>query len=317
MSNNKKKILIHVGFPKAASTLLQQAILCQSELGFVPVTGNTDDAASVDAFSYFVKQNDFAFSSELCKKLFWTKIKENVPPSKVAVISQEQLVGNPEKGVYHGKATADRIYSVFPDASILIIVREQCKYALSCYNERIRSGSNISLRRFIGTTGTFTKGYEPILDPVFLEYDRLVHYYKKVFGINNVLVLPFEKLVCSTSDCLKSIQDFLDLDHVGFFSQFPKFNKGEGIATVRLRRFMNTFAGEAHAFSPYKNAFTWKPISGLTKLFEYALPNSIQVAQKKKFMKIIRDTYGNRFAESNRRLEKLININLKEYSYML
>lgn len=313
-TNSYDKVLIHIGLPKAASTTLQRNLLCNSDLGFVPVNGSNKDAAMVDPMEHFVHRNALTFSADESRAHFRQLIEANVPDGKIPVVSQEQLAGNPDKGAYWGKDVADRLKQVFPEAAILLVVREQCSYALSCYNQRIRSGSNMSLERFIGVGDTTIPGYPPVLDPDFLEYHHLVSYYQKLFGAERVVVLAFEEVVRNLSAAAARLQEALGLE--------PKpceakawGNRGEGMATVRLKRFLNTFAGESSAFGKGRYAFTWKPLNGLARAFQALAPGSLQAAQKERYLQIIREHYGDRFSASNRQLEKLTGVDLKSLGY--
>lgn len=311
-----KEVLIHVGLPKAASTSLQRNVLCRSQLGFVPMHGSNIDAASVDAVDHFISESDLAFDAVQCQHFFNDELIRHVPSGKVAVLSQEQLIGNPDKGLYYTKDVGSRLKSVFPDARVLIVVHEQCSYALSCYNQRIRSGSNMSLERFIGKKGTCRTGYPPVLNSRFLEFDRIVTYYQSLFGVKGVLVLPFEKVIRDLPFCLRELQKFVGVADVPMIEVPKRENRGEGMLTVRLRRFCNTFSGEATAFGPEQHAFSWKVVLGGMKLAEYVIPKPFHLKQRERYMDIIRAEYGGRFVDSNRRLSEVSNLDLSTLGYM-
>lgn len=280
----------------------------------MPVHGGTKDAAIVDPMEHFIYHNALTFDAEATRVHFERLIRANVPEDKIPVISQEQLAGTPDKGVYCGKDVADRLKKVFPEAAILLVVREQSSYVLSCYNQRIRSGSNMSLERFIGSEGTVIPGYPPVIDPDFLKYHHLVSYYQKLFGSERVVVLSFEEVVSNFSSAASRLQEELGLE--------PKpcepeawGNRGEGMATVRLKRFLNTFAGESSAFGKGRYAFTWKPLNGVARAFQLLAPSSLQAAQKECYLRKIRQHYGDCFSASNRKLERLTGLDLKSLGY--
>lgn len=312
MSNNK--VLIHVGLPKTASTTLQRHVFCKRELGFVPFSGDGSYGGSSDAVHFFISVNDLAFDAAECRRHFDAAAREVEADDCVLVLSQERLIGNPDKGEYYGKSSAERLNEVFPEAHVLMVVREQCKYALSSYNQRIRSGSNMSLERFIGSKGC-RRGYPPTLDPDFLEYDRLLRYYRSLFGSDQVKVMPFENLVGDLSGSILEIQRSLGLREVPIIGEVPRSNRGEGMATVRARRFLNTFAGEANAFGPNRHGFTWKGINALTKGINYIVPQSKQQKQREQYARLIDEHFKNRFCESNARLSELTGIDFKQLGY--
>lgn len=314
---SEAKVLLHVGLPKAASTTLQRSLLCNRELGFVPFHHSISDAASVSAVDHFISKCDLAFCPKETREFYDAQVGGCGGSNDVIwVLSQEQLAGNPDKGLYYTKEVGSRLRAVFPGAKVLIVIREQVSYALSCYNQRIRSGSNISIERFIGSDGTTSPGYPSILNRDFLCYHLLVEYYQSLFGEQNVLVLPFEKVIREHDRCMCKILSFSELPSSNTYPLPSRENRGEGMYTVRLRRFLNTFTGEAGAFRPYCHAFTWRPVSGLLGVVDSLLPRSIHEIQRKRYLSLISESFNGCFSHSNERLSRAIGVNLKDYGYM-
>ena len=114
MSNPRP--LIHIGYPKAASTWLQQVIFKDENAGFLDPWG----VHSLEALKQFAFPNPFRFSAESARQVFEPGLQEAARKELVPVLSREALVGNPIWGHYWGKDVADRMHAVFPEAKIFI-----------------------------------------------------------------------------------------------------------------------------------------------------------------------------------------------------
>lgn len=62
------------------------------------------------------------------------------------VLSAERLSGNPHSGGYDSLQTAKRLHRLFPQAKVLVVVREQTEEILSCYNQYVRAGGVLPYR---------------------------------------------------------------------------------------------------------------------------------------------------------------------------
>jgi len=106
------------------------------------------------------------------------------------LICYEALVGNPFRGAFDSLRTADRLSRRWPDARILITVREPASMLGSLYRQYINEGGTLPPRDFLAL-----RPPAPVyFDRVYLHYDRLCSYYAERFGRSNVCVLPYELL---------------------------------------------------------------------------------------------------------------------------
>src|SRR3546814_8368538 len=88
---------------------------------------------------------------------------------------------------------ADRLRETFPDARILIVIREQRALIRSMYSQHITDGGTGTLGRFLNRPEPGL-GRKPWFDPEVYAFDRLIAYYCGLFGAERVLALPFELL---------------------------------------------------------------------------------------------------------------------------
>jgi hypothetical protein len=171
--------LIHIGYHKTASTWLQRHLF------------RKHPAFAWLAFDKALYQtHPFQFDAEAMSRDYARRLEET-PPDTVPVLSNERLSGHPHSGGHDSKEIADRLHAVFPDARILIVVREQKAAILSSYFQFIKKGGLCSLSRYIDPK---RDGHVQLFDPDHFRYDGLIGYYIKHFGRDRVCVLPYEML---------------------------------------------------------------------------------------------------------------------------
>ena len=143
--DSKLRPLIHIGFPKAASTWLQRGLFSDEKAGLIAPWG----VQAGEAVEQFALPNPFRFSAESARKVFELGLEEAARRSLVPVLSHEMLTGDQMKGFYWGKEVADRIHVIFPDAKILIFIREQKSMIWSSYQQYLKEGGVLTLQRYI------------------------------------------------------------------------------------------------------------------------------------------------------------------------
>jgi hypothetical protein len=109
---------------------------------------------------------------------------------RVPVLSAERLSGHPFSGGVDALAIAGRIVAAFPQARVVIGIREQVSWLVSLYGQMVREGYPGTIREF--AFGSRWKGSGFGLD--YLLLDRLVEAYLDGLGPARVLVVPVEDL---------------------------------------------------------------------------------------------------------------------------
>ncbi len=197
------ELCIHVGHIKTATTWLQKTVFADPESGFITPW----DQARGRAIAAFVSVNPYTDDPRWARAFFEEGLRAMVGDPRVPILSEEILSGDPTQRRYTGRYVADRIHAVFPKARILIGVREQKSMALSTYREYVIGGGLLPLEDYVGR-GDEPLGYMPILYPDYLEYDRMVGYYQALYGRENVLVMPFERLRSDATGYIRAILEF-------------------------------------------------------------------------------------------------------------
>ena len=198
--------IIHIGFPKAASTWFQKS--------FFPNVRSPRyiDRAKVNAA--LLDANALTFDPAAALESLGMKGDE------AGILSEEGLCGYQHNGGIDGIVTkefAHRLKATFPDARIVILLRAQPNVIVSLYQQYIRAGGTYGANRYL-----FPKKHlkrpevvtykQPRFDVDFFLYSRIVALYDELFGRENVHVFLFEEFRRGGIDFLRRFADTLQLD---------------------------------------------------------------------------------------------------------
>ena len=304
---DNKPLLIHIGYPKSASTFLQKCVFKneKSQSPFLPLSGG-------QAIQEFVLANEFSFSSSIAMQAFQSSLSKATQSNLVPVISNEILTGDQIAGKYWGRQVADRMYETFPNAKILIIIREQKSMILSSYKQYIKLGGTETIQKFIGT-GEEKAGFGSICHLDFLQFHLLISYYYNLFGKANVLVLPFELLKNDYSQFMDSILDFVNLPKNLQFEN-EKVNVGYGSFALAFRRKLN-FVIESGYFGGKRPPLTWRIAQRITQVVDKFTPASVHKDTERSWKDFIKGRTQSLFSQSNQKTSELTDIDLKAFGY--
>jgi hypothetical protein len=194
--------LLHIGYHKAASTLLQQKLFMMQEIGFFPtkagragiqaafVTPHALDPAPTDLIDSLHREQD-----------------EAAAQNGTLVISHERLSGYPASGGFDQGMIAERLVEAFPQAKVVIFIREQKDILASMYLQTLSDGSTLPLRRFLDPPEPALLR-KPCFRLGFYDYDRLIAKYHALFRAGNVLVIPFEAFRGQTEHHARALTAF-------------------------------------------------------------------------------------------------------------
>ena len=187
-------VCIHIGFPKAGSTFLQQ---------------------------YFESHPGVDYSRADLDEYRETGVL-NLPPDvgrvlKNRIISGEQLSiwagGRSKDGIEtysmdydikaHQRYVAAQLKRSFGEAHILIILRSPHSLVLSLYSQYLSSAGSLGLKHFLRESGEL----------IFRLYDYgyVISEYQNLFGSKNVLVLPYEMLKDNQDKFLAEVNNFFGI----------------------------------------------------------------------------------------------------------
>ena len=194
--NNKKnvRLIIHVGFPKTGTTFLQKNVF--------PNIKNVN----------FIRRPNF-------------EIK--IMPNKVNIISDESLCRFPiDDNKVDGFTVAQYLKTLFPNAKIIVGIRDKKSYSISLYNQYVKEGYAYSYDRWYKETNMDNFDFKPY-----------INYLKNLFS--DVYVYNFEDLKSDTMKLIKKLCVFIEVD-------VPEFNNKTVNPSLTekqliLTRFFNKF----------------------------------------------------------------------------
>ncbi len=300
--------LLHVGYIKTGSTLLQKRVFADNTLGFsVPTEGYRSllaEATIIDDSHIF---DGATARTELLGETTPT------PESTVSVWSEEVLLGDPVVRRYNGKEIAEKLHAIMPEAKVLIVVREQREIALSMYREHIIQGFFTPFDHFLGT-GDEPPGFSPILRPSFLLYSRAIQTYQSLFGANRVLVLPYELLSDGFEQFVHRVQEFAGLSATQNIPPPSKrVNKGLGITSLTLARWLNRLT----TTNPLTPQLGWdrRLANHIARICDQLVPSRWDKAMERNLRAKIDARFGAYYEKDNALLSSLMNIDLAELGY--
>jgi len=308
--NNKDfDLLIHIGLPKAGSSWLEDNIFSKSAGFFIPFEINERSVAPL-----FVRDCNGRILSPFDdnKKEIDSKLNELLKISEGKyVISDESLSGVVGGGGFNSKDIAWRLNRVFSEAKILIVVRKQTDMIVSTYSQYIYAGGRKSLKKYL------RENYyrEPSFNLHFFRYLELIDEYQRLFGLKNVLILPYELLCLEPSIFFNRLSDFVDLD-VNSLHHSCYVNKTKGYLFKSVFKLL--FGGFVNHYNVNEKGFATIFSKNLIRVRKVLYNVSIPFFDsriKRRQLRIVEKELGCKFEESNKKLSELIGIDLSQYGY--
>lgn len=287
---------IHIGIHKTGSSTLQHKFRTHASIYYVE---------RADVRNAFI-----GHSMNLEDHPFQAEAERAADQSKALVMSHERLSGYPASGGFDRELIAGRLAKAFPEAKILVVFREQSRWIKSFYQQYVADGGSLKLREFL--TNPQPQIYKlPAFELDYLNYYQLVSLYQGHFGAENVLALPFELMVKDFDAFSGRLNDFFgfDLELVNEVT-----NRSRPLMPLLFMRFVNGTIGNTQ-LSPGGIV----PLGYLklaTKLLG-AMPGARALDKRisARFDRVIDEKIEGHYDESNKELEALIGMDLKQYGY--
>ncbi len=303
--NKNNELLIHIGYHKTATTWLQQYYFPQHpQIDFI--------GKHEDLWENLMSPHGFDFDPKIAQEFFYPKIEQALQKNLIPVISAERLSGNPHSGGYDSKEIADHLKKVFPEAKILIMIRHQPEAILSNYKQYIKMGGICTLKEYLFPP---QEGRIPLFRLDNLKYHKLANYYAKLFGKENIKIIPYEKFRFHPQAFLEELANFMGIDSKISFPFEEKVNQSLCDATILLKRKVNRWHGNDSLFPvtpPFPN-ITKKLFDLIQKLDKKPLFRRYNAH----FIEQIHNDIGHFYGESNRQLNETFELNLQTYHYCL
>jgi len=333
----------HVGFPKCASTWLQNEIFPKHKdiffLGRRPGDDIISDEVRTLFWSTLIDEREYLYSKMNTENILHKYIEDAKNDDKSAIgISLEQLL-HPHIGHLEFSERARRLYDFMGDGTkIIIIIREQAAWVQSYYSNLVSE---------CGLAATFDEFMlhffnESDISPLStLYYDRVFTTYTELFGVDNVIIIPMEQIKENASSFTNNILNFIGLEHMDNLN--PK-KKNESVSDEQFatQLSMNIQSGfRLGRDTSLNRPFGWQVRSLFGEGGKYELPqkyiddherykqnwaigtNSDKSRNNKNLLKNVNRLLSEEqiirlrqvYAESNKKLEVLCNFKLSKYGY--
>jgi hypothetical protein len=314
-------LLVHVGLARTGTTWLQKHVFANSPHLFTPADPSLPPMERAkqlgrrlckDGGERLVNELDFDIAAfrRGCDAIL-------VPASQRAVISSERLSGSVLSGGFDRAILARRIKAVFPEARILLVIREQRALLMSMYIQYLKYGGWHTIRDFVDPP---SDGRLPCFAPSYLMYDRLIDLYQETFGKDNVLVLPYELFATAIEDYVGAICAFVGVAELPAFPLNKVENaRRRNVSSYALKGIAYRFrSSSANGFAPsvLPKRVRAGTLQGMRAMIDLVVPQTLE----KRFSERLRSELDRAlpagfYAESNRRAAGLTALPLAQYGY--
>lgn len=288
------KLIVHIGYPRTASSWLQQKVFpCIQNYSFL------DRKRVRDAL---IHPPAFGFDAQTLSVL---------SQGKPAIISEEMISGRFSGGEINLvmlKEILERIQASFDPVEVVLFIRRQQELIYSLYNLYIRKGGTYSLAKFLRQENKLQSGL--LLGSSFFEYDQVVAYIHSRFGTSHTHIFLYEQL---RKDPHAFLQDFSSKLGV----QLPKepidpekINTGYCPWHLNTKRIFNHFTRHG---TPFKQTLLHVPFTYYMLRRKSCRKSAISSSHQE-----ILDTFCGKYANSNLRLSRLEDCeSIGNYGYIL
>ena len=310
--------LLHVGYHKTGTTWLQEAVFARPESGFHAAW--PDRRTVVDEI---ILPNELHWDAAAAAT--GLEASRVPPPDRasdagppVAVLYHERLGGNPHSGGHDSLCIARRLQRLFPEARVLLVVREQRSMIASWYIQHVREGGVASLGEFLRPIEPGT-GRIPRFDPRYFEFDHLAAAYRGLFGADRVLVLPYEWLRAEPEAFVARVRGFAGCPGPEPRLDLSRRHASMSAAATTLSRWTNRLL--------VRNVVNPSPLLGgvleghrntlAGRMLDRLVPRAIMNLGRGRRERILEAFAAGRYDESNARLQEFCERDLRSLGYAM
>lgn len=309
------QLFLHVGYPKTATTWWQNKIFADHpHIGLIGTSEKYSDWGK-----HLVTIHDFEFDAEFVRESA-LKVASKLQTDRV-VISWEHLLGDSAFGGDKLVCHMNRLHQCFPEAKIVIFIREQFNMIKSLYKQYVQEGGTWSFGDFLQADYP----YRIFFSRAYLNYFQTIQHYETLFGKDNIYIGLFEQVKHSPQKVIQDIFKWMDIpvENQSEVVTDNQANKSLSEVSIRLLRVINYFlpgrfngrgpvpytktpflkAATRVGFQNYLDPYLIAPLtSGFSSLY---FPSRIEQSLR---------TY---YAEVNHNLVQKYELPLGEFNYIL
>lgn len=307
-------VLVHIGYTKTGTHWLQRKLF---------VDENGYRCLRKRASGRFVTDRPLEFEAASVRSAFEPMLDAAEEAGVLPVVSHERLSGHPASGGHDSDRIAVRLREVFPDARVLVVVREQRSMIASSYKQYVKMGGACTIAQFVDSPKA-PSARVPLFDARHFEYHHLLEHYQRIWGVDEVLALPFEQFVADGRGFVERIADFagrpIPEDRLDRLPYSHRSNRAASALATEAVRILNHLTPRTelnpapivqwHAAQRLAERLRRSDLlSGRHRLRRLAQ------SRERDLRRTVDAWAGDRYAASNRRLGKLIGIDLAGYGW--
>ncbi|TKW66628.1 MAG: sulfotransferase [Paracoccus denitrificans] len=303
-------MLLHIGYHKAASTVLQDQIFFSADGCFI--APSTEPRHKL--IERFVLPQPMSFDPETARAHYLDLIDQARATGRTFVLSHERFSGYPPAGGFDSSIIASRLNRSFPEARILIVVREQLASIYSMYMQYVTDGGGMSLQEYLQPPKRYFKRL-PSFTAEFYRYHRLVERYRDLFGAERVLCLPFELLITDPAEFQSRIYAFAGqpFRNTALHSE----NRGRSPSFQFAQRLVNRHFGysELNRVKHYTPEQLPRWFGSVSRVWTKGLFGRLDKSLEHRMKSRLQREFGDAFAESNAKLSQMMDYDIAGLGY--
>jgi hypothetical protein len=237
------------------------------------------------------------------------------------VVSFERFSGHPFSGGYDAGEIARRLKDVFPEARVLVVIREQRSMIVSTYKQYVINGGPCSLRRFVKSPSSGSMRV-PWFNLAHFEYHHLIRHYRALFGEQAVLTLAYEQFVQDPRAYVAAIAAFAGVpisdELLATLPYHARSNIAPPAAQLAVKRRGNHLAmrSELNPAPLFTSRLAKRMTRSITSLpIHRLLPKRLAASSEESLRRAAAQLVGDRYRESNRETAELTGIDLDAYGW--
>jgi len=174
--------LIHLGLPKSGSTFLQEIFKLSSNCNMIPY--------------HIARQKTISISRNFNAE------SNNIDNIENCIFSYEGISS------FEHVSMSEALSAFLGDSIVLFVTREPVKFINSLYSTAVEHGAVSTIDEWMIDQANRLRNY--------LNFKGIYHAYSEIFGVENVVFIPFEVLIKTPSDVISLLNsrniDLTDVD---------------------------------------------------------------------------------------------------------
>jgi hypothetical protein len=238
-----KKIYLHVGLPKTATTFLQHDCFPLLERVHTASLERESDRELALFFQELAYANPSFYPLDE-KRIELAELIKQIESEKI-LVSCEELFGWFHLNFANNFFVSETLKQLIPDARLIIVIRAQADWLESAYKQTLRQYSSETINGFLRYAGGLFETRRllpgrPQINVSELNFQTYITHYARLFGAENLMILPFEMLSENAEGFMDTMAGFMDTR----FTNAPvqkTVNRSYSFITSYLALFLNRF----------------------------------------------------------------------------